>query len=120
MGLFPSLDVNINATIDEFLTVLRSIDAKLDTLIELEQSRDTRHRDALSRAYGVGADLDYTEDGQLVPVGWSDTLPISSTPEGTAMDINSLRELTDEQILCGKPLGKGICRETLGHTGRCR
>ncbi|QWY84424.1 hypothetical protein SEA_KNOCKER_82 [Mycobacterium phage Knocker] len=60
MGLLPKIDLDIVATVTEFLTVLRSIDTKLDTLIELQSqqivdntrgrvlaaSRDRRDQDA--------------------------------------------------------------------------
>lgn len=39
MGL-PKLDFDIASTVTDFLTLLRSIDSKLDTLIDIERDKD--------------------------------------------------------------------------------
>lgn len=39
MSLLPKLDFDIGSKVEEFLKLLRSIDRKLDRLIELEEGR---------------------------------------------------------------------------------
>jgi hypothetical protein len=38
----PKLDLDISSTISEFLALLRSMDAKLDTLIEIERAKESQ------------------------------------------------------------------------------
>lgn len=42
MGLLPKLDLDVKETVREFLDVLRDMNAKLDTLIELQREQVTQ------------------------------------------------------------------------------
>jgi hypothetical protein len=61
MGLLPKLDFDILATVNEFLTILRSMDNKLDTLIAIERDRDAQAR----KDKGQPACRDCNEGGRL-------------------------------------------------------
>ncbi|AGT12986.1 hypothetical protein KAYACHO_82 [Mycobacterium phage KayaCho] len=48
MGLLPKIDLDIAHTVNEFLTLLKDMNQKLDTLIDLQ--RDAASADRLARA----------------------------------------------------------------------
>lgn len=52
MGLLPSFDLgfDVKATVMEFITVLRSMEAKLDTLVDIERDKVTQARLAKATA----------------------------------------------------------------------
>lgn len=119
MGLLPSFnigDIDIPGTVAAFLATLRSIDTKLDTLIEL-QREDVRIGTAerLARIGGNRVDADRRLAEVGTPLSRLVEAPTADTPADGADDWAGFG------TPCDKPLGiRGKCAKSLGHSGRCK
>ena len=142
MGLLPKIDIDIVSTVNEFLTVLRSIDGKLDELLE-EQREANRGAtiDRLGRASRDRIAADERRGPHGGPVFCSECDEVGRLrctahgPEATAgrrlgdalADASCPVNPTDEALAstfgpaCARPLGtRGACSKSLGHSGRCK
>lgn len=118
MGLLPSFnlgDIDIPGTVATFLATLRSIDTKLDTLIELQ--REDVRVGTTERLARIGANR--VEADRLNQAG----TPLSRLADNPTADAPA--EVPDDWAgfgtPCDKPLGiRGTCAKSLGHSGRCK
>ncbi len=134
MSLFPKIDFDIPHTVNEFLTVLRNIDAKLDTLIEEQQEANrSATMDRLGRTTRERQDWDRNAVGYRLPVDQFGTCP--TTPADTDLAQTALREV-DDSGWCVPCVAAGVCDlsalcgrkqqvdcphpHVYGSTGKCR